>query len=78
MKDIKFNNGMLKIDPVKDKELAVFLTFNGFNKGGAVYIAVEKSLPKIKGLKRKMKRAEFTIELVNAMKKNGVSISLKS
>lgn len=77
MKAIKFQNGMLTVDAKKDKNLAIFLTFNGLNANSQVYIAVEKSLPNVKGLKRKMKRAEFTIDLLKQMKENGLSISLK-
>ena len=74
MKDIKFENGTLK---VTDKKTAMFLAFSQSNSESEKYNAVEKSLPKIKGLKRPIKRAEFAFDLVGEMNKNGLSVEFK-
>lgn len=73
MEAVIFKNGSLA---VTDKKLAIFLSFSQSNSESEVYNKVEKSLPKIKGLKRPMKRAEFAFDLVGQMEGNGLTLSI--
>ncbi len=73
VRDLKFQKGALQ---VTDPKLQVFLCFNKSNEGSELYIALEKAIPKIKGLKRPMNRAVFTIALMSEMKRQKIKISI--
>lgn len=76
IKGVFFKNGLLTINPKENPALAdIFFSPKNY-VDSAIYIMVENSLPEIKGLKRPDKRADFTIKLVDAMKKNGITLSL--
>ncbi len=69
--NIIFKDGVLN---VSDKKEAIMLCFLPSCDGSEIYNSVEKSLPKINGLKRKAKRMEFTFDLIKEMRKNGIKI----
>ena len=72
---ISFKNGSLA---VTDKKLAIFLSFSQSNSESDIYNKAEKSLPKIKGLKRPIKRVSFAFDLVDTALKNKCWLSWKS
>ena len=72
-KSFSFSEGKLISD---DNPINMFLYFSPLHAEGSVHMAVEKSLPRVKGLKRLVKRYEFTVSLVDEMKKNGLVLSV--
>lgn len=77
MSKIKFNNGVLKLDAniEHEKETAIFLAFSKANADHHQYDVVAKSLPRIKGLKRKKNRCRFAFDIVQQITLQGYEIT---
>ncbi len=71
---ISFRDGVLSL-PKGSIDLEIAMAFSHYNKEGEIYQLVEKSIPAIKGLKRKKNRFAFAYDLINKLKTNGLKIS---
>lgn len=74
METNKFNSNILKIVSKRD---AIFMCFHPMNKDAYKYIELERSLPRIDGLKRKSNRMKFVYDIIQQMDKNGISLVKK-
>lgn len=73
---IKFQKGYLVLDMKVDRELCMFLCFTTGDSHNE-YINMEKSLPRVKGLKAMKNRYSFVFDLVNNLHKAGLKLSEK-